>query len=90
MNYRKGYIKEIKAVHELKRRGYIAFRSAGSRSPFDVVGISSSEILLLQVKSGSGRRHLKDEIRKLKEIRVPKCVRKQIWLFGRRLEIIEC
>jgi len=88
MNYRKGYIKEIKAVHELKRRGYIAFRSAGSRSPFDVVGISSSEIILLQVKSG--RKHLKDEIRKLKEIRVPKCVRKQIWLFGRRLEIIEC
>lgn len=88
MNYRKGYIKEIKAVHELKRRGYIAFRSAGSRSPFDVVGISSSEIILLQVKSG--RKHLKDEIRKLREIKVPKCVRKQIWLFGRRLEIIEC
>ena len=88
MNYRKGYIKEIRAVHELKRGGYIAFRSAGSRSPFDVVGISSSEILLLQVKSG--RKHLKDEIRKLKEIRVPKCVRKQIWLFGRRLEVIEC
>jgi len=88
MNYRKGYIKEIRAVHELKSRGYIAFRSAGSRSPFDVVGISSSEILLLQVKSG--RKHLKDEIRKLREIRVPKCVRKQIWLFGRRLEIIEC
>ncbi len=88
MNYRKGYIKEIRAVHELKRRGYIAFRSAGSRSPFDVVGISSSEIILLQVKSG--KKHLKEEIRKLKEIRVPKCVRKQIWLFGRRLEIIEC
>ena len=88
MNYRKGYIKEIKAVHELKRRGYIAFRSAGSRSPFDVVGISSSEIILLQVKSG--RKHLKDEIRKLREIKVPKCVRKQIWLFGRRLEVIEC
>jgi len=88
MSYRKGYIKEIKAVHELKRRGYIAFRSAGSWSPFDVVGISSSEIILLQVKSG--RKHLKDEIRKLKEIRVPKCVRKQIWLFGRRLEVIEC
>ena len=88
MNYRKGYIKEIRAVHELKRRGYIAFRSAGSRSPFDVVGISSSEILLLQVKSG--RKHLKDEIRKLKEIKVPKCVRKQVWLFGRRLKIIEC
>ena len=88
MNYRKGYIKEIRAVHELKRRGYIAFRSAGSRSPFDVVGISSSEIILLQVKSG--KKHLKEEIRKLKEIRVPKCVRKQIWLFGRRLEVIEC
>ena len=28
--------------------------------------------------------------KELKEIRVPKCVRKQIWLFGRRLEIIEC
>ena len=88
MNYRKGYIKEIRAVHELKKRGYIAFRSAGSRSPFDVVGISSSEIILLQVKSG--RKHLKDEIRKLREIKVPKCVRKQIWLFGRRLEVIEC
>jgi len=86
MNYRKGYLREIKAVHELKRRGYLAFRTAGSKSPFDVVAISSSEILLLQVKSG--RKNLKGEIRKLKKIKVPKCAKKQLWIFDRTWRIL--
>jgi len=81
MNYRKGYLREIKAVHELKRKGYLAFRTAGSKSPFDVVAISKSEILLLQVKSK--RKNLKEEIRKLKKIKVPKCAKKQLWIFDR-------
>ena len=88
MSYRKGYLREIKAVHELKRKGYLAFRSAGSKSPFDVVAISSSEILLLQVKSG--RKNLKEEIRKLRRIKVPKCAKKQLWVFDRAWKVIEC
>jgi Holliday junction resolvase len=39
-NYIKGVRKERKLVNEARERGMIAFRSAGSHSPIDVVIIS--------------------------------------------------
>ena len=50
--YRKGADKERKLVNEARNTGKIAFRSAGSKSPIDVVTVDSvtREIELIQSK----------------------------------------
>lgn len=52
-NYIKGRKKEYKIVKEFKDKGYdIVQRTAGSRSPFDVIAIrkEDNKITLIQVK----------------------------------------
>ena len=52
-NYIKGRKKEYKIVKEFKDKGYdIVQRTAGSRSPFDVIAIRKEDnrITLIQVK----------------------------------------
>lgn len=57
-NYNKGRKQEYKIVWDLRSRGWLAFRSAGSHSPVDVVAINpeKKEILLIQSKMGAGER----------------------------------
>jgi Holliday junction resolvase len=52
--YAKGRRKEYAIIREEKAMGYIAFRSAGSHSPIDIVSIDTRAkvILLIQAKSG--------------------------------------
>ncbi|MEM2292799.1 MAG: hypothetical protein QXX41_05940 [Nitrososphaerota archaeon] len=66
----------------------VVFRSAASHSPFDIVAISKSKVLLLQVKTG--KFNLKRELEKLKSIETPKSVEKQLWILNKRWEIIDC
>ena len=52
-NYMKGRKKEYKIVKEFRDKGYnIVQRTAGSRSPFDVIAIrkEDNKITLIQVK----------------------------------------
>ena len=49
-NYVSGRRFEYAVKKELEKRGWIAIRSAGSHSPFDIIGIKGSKILLLQLK----------------------------------------
>jgi Holliday junction resolvase len=51
-NYIKGRRKEYKVMHEEKAKGCIAFRTAGSHSPIDVVSINPDKrtITLIQCK----------------------------------------
>ncbi len=79
--YRKGYRAELKLVKMLKRDGrfHTVLRSAGSRSPFDVVAIGRSRMLLCQVKTGKGS--FKKERRRVRQLRVPRCVKKQIRIY---------
>lgn len=53
-NYLKGVRLERKIVSDAKRRGCIAFRSAGSHSPIDVIIINPNKnsIKFIQCKSG--------------------------------------
>ena len=66
-NYEKGRRKEYKVIHEAKDKGHIAFRSAGSHSPIDVVSIDLLErqIRWVQCKpdtmSANARQKLLDE-----------------------------
>jgi Holliday junction resolvase len=88
--YKKGYLKELEVKRILKRnrKFHTVFRAASTHSPFDIIAISNSKILFLQVKSG--RFNLKKELKKLKEIKVPNCAEKQLWSIGKHWKIIDC
>jgi Holliday junction resolvase len=79
--YRRGYRAELALVKLLKQREefHTVIRSAGSRSPFDVIAIGQSRILLCQVKTGTGR--FKNELQKLRHLSVPRSARKQLCLY---------
>jgi len=55
--YEKGRRAEYRVRYVLQGQGYIVIRSAGSKSPIDLVAInpSTKRILLIQVKSGKSR-----------------------------------
>jgi Holliday junction resolvase len=50
--YIKGRAKEQKIVRDARNRGYIAFRSAGSKSPIDctVIDMKHKQITFIQAK----------------------------------------
>jgi Holliday junction resolvase len=88
--YRKGYLKELEVMRILKDSGKfpIVFRSAASHPPFDIVAISRSKVLLLQVKTG--KFNFKRELEKLKAIETPKSVEKQLWILNKEWKIVNC
>lgn len=51
-NYNNGRAKEYRLINKLKKDGYdITFRSAGSHSPIDVIGINKNKsIIFIQSK----------------------------------------
>ena len=58
-NYTKGASLERNIVNHFRSKGLLAFRSAGSHSPVDVVGFTGSFMYLIQSKKfkmGSKRR----------------------------------
>lgn len=67
-NYRRGYQTERKAMEELEKEGFFAFRTAGSHGVFDVVGIGSTEGKLIQLKrSKKNKRSDKEAEERIKE-----------------------
>jgi Holliday junction resolvase len=88
--YRKGYLKELEVMRILRRSGefQVVFRSAASHSPFDIVAISKSKVLLLQVKTG--KFNFNREVSKLKAIQTPKLVEKQLWILNKNWKIVNC
>jgi Holliday junction resolvase len=88
--YRKGYLRELEVMRILRKSGkfQVVFRSAASHSPFDIVAISKSKVLLLQVKTG--KFNFNRELNKLKAIQTPKSVEKQLWILNKNWKIINC
>jgi Holliday junction resolvase len=87
--YRQGYLAELELVRMLKSRKqfHTVLRSAGSRSSFDVVAIGEKSILLCQVKTGGGSYNAETE--RLRALRVPLCVSKQLRIYrNRRWEVL--
>lgn len=77
-NYSRGRKLEYAARDELIIRGYIiVIRSAGSKGPFDLVALSPSDVVLIQVSKKGVKR--KADIEKLRKIQVQKHVRKELW-----------
>ena len=48
--YHAGRTYEYRCVHHLRRHGYQAQRTAGSRGPFDIIAWDHTRILMIQVK----------------------------------------
>ncbi|MBI3329651.1 MAG: hypothetical protein HYZ81_23465 [Nitrospinae bacterium] len=48
---RKGTAREYRSMRLLEAAGYTVFRMAGSHGLFDLIGISPTDILCIQVKS---------------------------------------
>ena len=63
-NYVSGRRFEYAIKKELHDQGWIAIRSAGSHSPFDIVAIKGNKILLLQLKKYQGGKMPFSEYRK--------------------------
>lgn len=63
--YEKGRRKEYKYVHKERDKGCIAFRSAGSHSPVDVISIDTKnkKIRLIQCKSDKMNAHQQQKLR---------------------------
>ncbi|GAF94020.1 unnamed protein product, partial [marine sediment metagenome] len=51
-NYRSGRNFEYRVKKYLEEKGYYVMRSAGSKSPFDLVAVSDVHLLLIQCKYG--------------------------------------
>jgi len=64
-NYIKGRRKEYKYVKIMRELGFIAQRTAGSHSPFDVIAINpdTKQIRLIQCKPDSMNAHQTQKIR---------------------------
>jgi len=69
--YHKGRAVEYKCKKYLEQKGLnLVFRSAGSRGPADLIAINpvKREILLIQVKKGEAKPHVKRQYGVLKEL----------------------
>jgi Holliday junction resolvase len=75
-NYVSGRRFEYVIKKELQDQGWIAIRSAGSHSPFDIIAIKGDKILLLQLKKYQGGKmplsEYRKEMRKLFELDIAK------------------
>ena len=81
MNHKaKGSRGEHKAIRLLEALGFVCMRSAASRGPFDMIGISAHEVKLLQIKCGQARCS-PAEREALQLLPVPANCSKEIWTF---------
>lgn len=81
-NYERGVEIERKAIQQLEQVGYIALRSAGSHSSFDVVAINPNGIRLIQCKREKDKLGKWDLLlEQLSEIKVPFNATKELWVW---------
>lgn len=80
----KGRRNEYRSKRLLEAMGYVVVRAAASRGVFDLWGISRTEIILCQVKSGQWPNEV--EIEDIRQFPVPANARKVVhrWLGRRR------
>lgn len=83
--YAKGRQIEYKAKRELEAQGYTCTRSSSSKGFWDLTAVSKDKILLIQVKSSKGKAgSYKSETKDLKELKTPRSVSKELWIWLNR------
>ncbi len=85
-NYRKGFLAELKALKELEAQGYVAARTTGSRSPFDVVAVGPQGVRLVQVKRtrSNPARSLQEARQEQEKVPRPPGVTREVWVWQAR------
>lgn len=80
-NQRRGYDAELRCMEVLSDHGFIVFRSAASKGPFDVIAIGSGGLYLIQVKRTKeiSRRRFPGVVRDLQKFDLPATANMQIW-----------
>lgn len=78
----KGNRNEYKTMRLLESLGYECFRAAGSLGLFDVIGVSASDVLLVQVKSN--RLPCSVELEAIQALKTPDNCRKIIHVWKDR------
>jgi Holliday junction resolvase len=84
-NYVKGRRAEYEIIDMVEAEGGVAVRSAGSHSPIDVFAIYPDRIIAIQSKAAPKLpaniyKTYEDDINALKELKVPPCMEKEIWV----------
>ncbi len=84
--YQVGYMAERRARKILEFQRYLVIRSAGSKGPFDLVGISLSVFKLIQVKvCPFGKVPVMKKLKRdLSEIMVPSNCQKELWIWEKK------
>lgn len=88
-NYTRGYCTERRIFHDLEKKGYKVFRTAGSHTLFDILAIKNDELLLIQAKRVKGKYYsFKKDIEEIKVWKTKKKinVKKQFWIYLDRLK----
>ncbi len=85
----KGNRNEYKTMRLLEAVGYACFRMAASKGVFDVIAVSPSDVLLVQVKSN--RMPSAFEMETIKNFACPTNARKliHVWQDRKRLPIVK-
>ncbi len=85
----KGNRNEYKTMRLLEAVGYEVFRMAASKGAFDVIAVSVSDVLLVQVKSN--RMPSAFEMDTIKEFACPANARKiiHVWQDRKRLPVVK-
>jgi Holliday junction resolvase len=91
--YKTGYRAERRAIAKLVKQGYFVIRSAGSKTPVDILALRGNEIKLIQVKVMAKKREseLKKAIEELLKIKTHRSWKKELWIWlkGKGFEILK-
>lgn len=80
-NQRRGYDAELRCAELMSDHGFIVFRSAASKGPFDIIAMGDGGTYLIQVKrtKEAARRRFPSVAKELRGIKTHQMMHKQIW-----------
>lgn len=81
-NYSRGYTLENQVTKKLLSKGWVAWRSAGSHSPCDVIAVDKEgQVHFIQLKKTKNGYFNKQELRNFKKWETGICVFKHFWVW---------
>ena len=85
-NYSRGAYYERKTKKTLEDEGYVSLRTAGSHGSFDIIAFNGSIVRFIQCKATRNKnptvKSYKEELNIIKDIIVPECVTKELWIYS--------
>jgi len=81
-NYSRGYALENKVVNGLRKKGWVAWRSASSKSPVDVVAVDGEgQVHFFQLKKTRSGYFDKRELTRFQRWETGVCIFKHFWVW---------